>query len=373
MKRILVSRQSVLIALGMFIVLALWLLSGQLGKVPADTTPATAPAEHRHAIPKVRVRTLQAGEIEQYVTVSGRTKPARAVTLRAEVEGRVFEVGVERGERVAEEEVIVRLDPRDRKARLAEARASLRQRALQYRAAQQLSKQGHQSETQLAEAWTQLEAARAALRRIEIELANTTVHAPFDGVLDQRPVDIGDYVSAGDAVARVLELDPMRIVGDIAQHELHFLKLGLRGNAELVTGQRVAGPVRYIASESDEATRTFRIELEVPNPDGDLAAGITSEIRIPVDRLRAHHLSPAWLSLNSADETGIKVVNAQDIVEFHPVQIVRSSADGLWAAGLPEVIRVVSVGQGFVRPGERVHAVPEDLPVASESNAGWSE
>jgi len=108
------------------------------------------------------------------------------------------------------------------------------------------------------------------------------------------------------------------------------------------------------------ATRTFRIELEVPNPDGKLVSGITAELELPTSTLQAHRISPALLSLDKANRIGLKTVTADSHVKFMPVSIARSSADGLWVSGLPATLDVITIGQGFVRDGDEVIAVPQD-------------
>ncbi len=355
MKNYLIGQQSKLIALGLVLVLTIWLLSGQWDSTAATEQTGSTSAQ-RESMTHVRVRDFQASEIAQEIVVSGRTEPARAVTLRAEIDARVVAIDAKRGAMVKKGEVIVGLDKRDRQERLKEAQALVRQRELEYRGAQRLSKQNFQSETQVAEAQANMDAARAALKRIQIDIANTTIKAPFDGVLDQRPVEIGDYVSAGDAVARILEQNPLLVVGNVSQQVVHQVRVGDSASADLVTGQQVEGQIRYVSSESDKATRTFRVELEVANPKGELMAGITSQLHIPTQTIIAHHLSPALLSLNQADELGVKSIDEHDTVVFHPVQIIRAGAKGLWVSGLPEQLRIITVGQGFVRAGEQVRA-----------------
>jgi len=354
--RYLAARQSVLIALVLALLLAGWMASGLIAastEKPPAASQLPAPRDDRV---RVRVRTSTAEAIDREIVLSGRTEPARSVTLRAEIDGRVVEVAAARGAAVRAGDAIVRLDPRDREAQLREARARLRQRELEHEAARKLSADNFQSRTQLAQASAQLEAARARLRAIELDLANTVVRAPFDGVLEERAVELGDYVPEGAEVARVIERHPLLVTGYVSQQEIHLVRPGMRGRARLVSGQEVEGTVRYVASESAPATRTFRIELEVPNPRGELVLGVTSEIRIAVERHRAHHLSPALLALDEADTIGVKTVNEDDTVEFHPVNVVRSAADGVWVTGLPETVRVITVGQGFVHPGDRVMA-----------------
>ncbi len=358
MKNLFRDHQSLLYALFIFLLLFGWLVSGYLQ--PDEQTlsqPAVAPS--RSLTQKVRVRVPETKRVSQEIVLNGRMEPARAVTLRAEVEGRVVKLGVLPGTYMRKGDLIAQLDMRDRQAQLAQARTLLEQRELEYAGAEKLKKQKLQSETQLAQVASQLAAARAQVARIELEIDNTRVAAPFDGILDRLPVEVGAYLQGGDEVARLLEQDPIVFVGYVSQLERHRLVLGDKGIAYLVTGLVAEGEVTYIAVEPDPITRTYKVEMQIPNPDGSLVSGITAELRIPVRFVSAIRLSPALLSLNNGDELGIKVVNQQDRVEFLPVQVIRSTADGLWIAGLPENIRIITVGQGFVRVGEKVIAVDE--------------
>lgn len=359
-----------LIAVVLIVALAVWLFSGQFGADDSRASSTAVVEELRDLLVTVRVRSTEPHRISREIVFSGRTEPARSVTLRAETEGRVVALETERGAEVKKGDVVARLDMRDRRARLEEARALALQRELEFEGAKQLRSQKFQSEIHLAGAQTNLAAARALVERIQTEIDNTELYAPFDGILVERPVEIGAYVSVGDKVARISEQNPMLLTGAVTQQDVRRLVLGDRGTAKLVTGQRVEGEVRYIASEADVATRTFRVEMAVPNPYGALVSGVSAQIHIPVGGVTANHVSPALLSLNEADQLGIMGVNSQNVAKFHPISIVRATADGLWIAGIPNDVRIITVGQGFVRDGERVNPVPEAEVAATGSTYG---
>ncbi len=114
-----------------------------------------------------------------------------------------------------------------------------------------------------------------------------------------------------------------------------------------------------MASQADEQTRTFEVELDLANPDGRLAAGVSAEIRIDVERVPAHRVSPSVLVLSDTGELGVKTVGRDDLVAFMPVEIARAEGGDVWLTGLPSEVRVISVGQGFVRDGTEVQPVPE--------------
>jgi len=346
--------KSVWLAAGVAAAVTGWMLSG-LGREapPADAaaTPDRTPAAARVAVKPSRART-----ITREVVVSARTEPNRIVELRAETAGRVVALGAERGAAVAAGERIVGLDLRDREARLEEARALIAHAELQFEAARALQQKQFVSEAQLAELASRVASARASLEEIELEVANTTVTAPFDAVLQERMVEIGHYVSSGDALAQLVDIDPLIVVGEVSEREIHELAVGRPGTAHLVSGEAVRGTVRYLAPVADESTRTFRVELAIPNPKGTLRAGITAEMRLEADEIRAHVISPGLLTLADDGAVGVKAVNERDEVVFHAVDIVSSSDAGITITGLPEDVMLITVGQGYVRPGDVVQA-----------------
>lgn len=356
---------AVVIAIG----LGLWILSGQFGGTtpdqpvtaagtPGGETPPTDPL----AVPAqtVRARIFDAEEVLRDVVVRGRTEPMRAVEVRAETAGTVIELPMEKGETVAEGDVLCRLDVAARDANLAEAKALREQRWLQFDASRRLAAKGHRSETQAAADKAAYDAAVAQVKQMEVELAYTRITAPFEGVLDARPVELGDFLGVGQTCATVVDLDPVLIVGQISERDVGKISTGTAGRARLITGETIEGVVRFIARTADAATRTFRVEMEVPNRDRALRAGVTAEIIVPASQQMAHRMSPAHLVLNDAGAIGVRMVDAESRVDFVEVDIIEDGNDGVWVTGLPDKAAVITVGQEFVREGMRVNVTFEE-------------
>lgn len=347
-------KRSYLIAAGIVVLVTLWMLLGPAEKegavmpVVAETTPTRT---------QVQAKVFQASEMLREMSVYGQSEPKRRVTVRAEIAGRVSEVDVPRGNAVQKGDLLLRLSDDDRPQRLEQARAALKQRELEYEGAKSLKKKGLQAERQLAEALALLRAARAELKRAELNLQHTRVEAPFSGVLQARHVEVGDYLSVGDPVAEVIELDPLIISGDVSEREIGELHVGMAARAKLSNGSVLEGTISYIAPSAEASTRTYRIEMEAANPAPHQPGGMSASILIPRDAVFAHKVSPALLSLDDAGVLGIKGVDDEGIVRFYPVEILKSERDGLWLAGLPESLSLITVGQGFVRAGDRVDVV----------------
>jgi multidrug efflux system membrane fusion protein len=355
-------------------VVAAWLITGSLQTAGSDAPEATAGAAEQPAesqpVKAVRVAEFVARTRENVVRATGHTAASRRVTLKAELDGSVDEVLAERGATVAAGEVIARIDPEDLKARLAEAEALLRQRQVEYDAARKLNQRGYKGDIALAEAAAQLDAARAAAKRAQIEVGKTALAAPFEGVLEDRPVELGSYVKVGDPVATIVDLDPLRVVGFITEREIPGIRAGAAGEAVLPGGRTVPGKVAFVSAVADETTRTFRVELELPNPDGSLAEGLTSEMRLPVGEARAHSIGLSLLSLADDGRVGVKAVEEDGTVRFLPVAVLGNAEPGtVWVTGLPDRVRLITVGHEFVKDGEAVKAVPAG-PVADAGAAG---
>ena len=187
------------VSAGIVVLVTLWIASGSLGNSEEGdaASDATVAAPSKNG---VRVRTQSAEEVMRTIVVNGKTAPARIAQLSAETDGRIEFIGAERGASLERGKLIVRMDQRDRAARLAQAEATVKQREVEYEARERLKSESYVSEAQLQEALALLESARAELTRAQLDLEYMSVHAPFAGALQARVVEIGDFVKRGDPI-----------------------------------------------------------------------------------------------------------------------------------------------------------------------------
>lgn len=338
-----------------------WVVSGRLGdgdqpkigrKPPADLSAA-------EAVATVRVREQHAELRAAQVILRGRTEATRKVDVKAETHGRIVELAVNKGERVEKGDPLARLAAEERPARLAEAKALREQRRIEYEASRRLSQKGYRAETQLAAAKAALEAASAELARAEVEVRNTGIQAPFDGVVVDRMAEMGDFIDKGDPIARILDLDPVLAVAQISERDVGRVAVGGPARVALIDGAEIDGTIRFIAAEADPTTRTFRIEVELANPTSAIADGVTAELHLRLGTVSAHRVSPAILTLTDAGVVGVKTLGPGNQVRFHPVRIIGDGPDGVWLSGLPERVTLITVGQEFVADGQSVRPIDE--------------
>lgn len=381
-----------------FLILAAWIISGQMNNLGfgkpqqhaanattqtaaattggATTTPPPPPPQQQGAppppaqpnanapqIPTVRVRTITAEQRATDLVIRGRTEAVRKVEVKAEVAGAVASVRVQKGQLVKRGDILCELNVEARAAQLKMAQATARQRQIEYEGSKALQAKGFRSETAVAQALAAYEGAKAEVERMEKQFENTKIRAPFDGVVDNRMVEVGDYMVPGTTCALVVDLHPMLVIGQVSENEVSRIKIGDRGWAKLVTGERAEGTLRFVAQSADPATRTFRVELEVPNDASTIRDGVTAEIHVTTRTVLAHRISPAILGLDDRGVVGVRIVEAGNRVRFVPVTIVSDSAEGMWVTGLPPTVTVITVGQNYVVNGQVVNPVPEDKTV----------
>ena len=367
-------RGTYITALVITVVVGVWLLSGLLTATDAvEVHPSLAEANLLVAesadkgVPTaVRARVIHAQSHPERLTVRGRTENKRTVEVRAETRGRVTARPVERGHRVDAGDLLCRIAEEDRKARIRQGREAVNQARLEYAGSLKLKDRGFQSATAIAQARARLATAYAQHEAAELDLERTYIRAPFAGVIEDVLVEVGDYAQSGTACARIVDLDPMLLVGQLTERDVHRVAVGAPTTGALATGATVDGAISFVGQQADPETRTYRVEVTVPNPDYALRSGVTTEIDIRVGELLAHKITPAVLALDDEGNLGVRIVDPDERVRFRHIEVVADEADGIWVTGLPRQTTLITVGQELVVAGERVDVQLQAPPQGGE-------
>jgi multidrug efflux system membrane fusion protein len=288
------------------------------------------------------------------VTIRGRTEGPRSVQVRAETAGTVASTPTREGAFVRRGQVLCRLAVDARQASLDQARATLRSKELQYKAAQELKARGFRSETQVLASKAELDQATAQVEQARVLLEQVNIRAPFSGVFDNRDAEIGAYLAPGQPCGTVVELDPILVVGDVSESEAGAIHVGAHATARLSNGQTISGVVRFIARQADPQTRTYRVEVAARNPGGVIRSGLSAELQVEAGQVAAHLVPVTALVLDANGRQGVCFVQAGERVGFAPVQVIEETPNGVWIAGLTGQTRVITVGQSYVSEGEKV-------------------
>jgi multidrug efflux system membrane fusion protein len=372
---------------------------------PADAQSAeTSPADMAEEDGRIHVtaRWSEAQQAENAVLLRGRTEALRGVDVASETSGRIVSEPLRAGAFVEEGTVLCEIAPGTRmialaeaeaaldtararlpeaEAQLAGARAQLAAAEIDANAASRLSESGFGSETRaasatavresalatiqsaqagVAQAQSGIQSAEAAVTRAQEDIERLTITAPFSGYLESDTAELGALMQPGALCATIIQLDPIKLVGFVPEAQVDRVTLGATAGARLASGRDVMGEVTFLSRSADEQTRTFRVEITVPNPDTTIRDGQTADILIQTEGTSAHLLPTSAMTLNDEGQLGVRIVE-DGVVRFVPVRMLRDTANGVWLSGLPEVADVITVGQEFVTDGVAVQVTYEEL------------
>jgi multidrug efflux system membrane fusion protein len=369
---------------------------------PDAPQPSSVPGDAR--LVKVVVQKVTAQRIDDAVVLRGQTAAARQVDVRAETSAIVISEPLRKGARIAQGQIMCRLDEGTRRAaleqaraqlaeaqsrvpeaqaRVQEAQARLEEAKINQNASSRLNADGFASTTRLASsdaavataqagvssaqsglsaAGSGIEAATAAVAGAQAELERLVIKAPFSGLLESDTAELGAFLQPGALCGTIIQLNPVKLVGFVPETEVNRIAVGAMAGARLAAGGgEVRGRVTFISRSADPQTRTFLTEIEVPNPDLAIRDGQTAEILIASEGADAHLVPQSALTLNDEGTLGLRLVAEGNIVEFREVQLVRDTARGVWVTGLPQVANVIVVGQEYVIEGVEVAPTPLEV------------
>lgn len=355
--------QSVKIAIGIACLAVLWLLSGLFfnsgERHSAATEASVIPATSDNT--KVAVRESIAAPVERERIVHGRTEALRAVSMRARTDGVVEHIHIPKGSAVKKGDLLISLTMDDRKEKLGQAKATVSRAELEYEAASKLAAKQFSSRVNTASKKAALAEAEAALAAIRMDIDHTQIRAPFDGVFNDHFLEIGDTVRVGDDIVEVLALDPIKVTVNLSEQVMAKVNRDQPVTVSLLSGERLTGTTHYLSSAADPATRTYRMEVYVDNPDMALIDGLTVSVHVPTTTRESHTIPLSALTLNDAGALGVKIVDNTSRARFVPVAVVSSTSDQAWVTGLDTNVTLITVGQEFVSDGLEVSPVPDDI------------
>lgn len=360
---------------------------------PAEVAETSAYETIGNNIVRVVAIASTAQNIDSAVILRGRTEAAREVNVAAETSGLVISEPIDNGTYVDQGDLLCELDPGTRSASLAEAQARLaeargripeaqaaiaeaqarlREANINVENARRLNERGVSSETQLLNAEAAAEAAEAGLQRsqsgvasaqagieaaqagvavAEAEIDRLTITAPFSGLLETDTAELGTLMQPGAACGTIVQLDPIKLVGFVPEIDVAKVAVNAPAGGRIAAGDEVSGVVTFLARSADETTRTFRVEVEVPNADLAIRAGQTVEIVVASDGRQAHLIPQSSLTLNDDGALGVRTIAADSTAKFMAVTLLSDTVDGVWVADLPDTVNIITVGQEFVIDG----------------------
>ena len=186
-----------------------------------------------------------------------------------------------------------------------------------------------------------------------VEVNRTQVKAPFSGFIEQI-VKPGNFLERGQVCATIIQLNPISFIAGVPEYDINKVQVGQKVSLELVTGQKINGKLTFVSKSASPDTRTFIVESQIENPQGLVKDGLTANMTIEIDKVKAHKISPSILLLNDGGKLGIRIVINSKIAKFIEITILEDSEEGLWVTDIPEEVEIIIQGQGFVEDGQEV-------------------
>ncbi len=346
-----------LLALVVFVAAVLWVLTGHFAAVGSETPePGATEAEAVVETPKRTVAVVRA-EVTDYarlIRISGVTEADKLAVLAARSNGVVQELTAEAGDTVERGAVVMLLEGEDVRAAVKTAQDQLAQAAEQLAVGETLSAKGSLPETQLTARRAAKSAAEGALSQAQAAADRLSLVAPFAGTVDAVNVEEGEWVQQGTPIATLIALDPIIVKAEVAERDVAHVAVGAKALVRLVSGVELEGTVKHLARKASDKTRTFALEVDLPNPDGAIPSGMTAELRLTAATQPALTVPRSVLTLNEAGQVGLRVVIEGDIAAFLPVDLIDDTEAGFVVTGVPQRARVIVAGQDLVRDGDAV-------------------
>lgn len=354
-------------AIVVLLVAAAWVVTGSFSAVGSEerkddkaAAPAPAPAADApaaDAAPTQRTVAAVAPSFIDYarvIRISGSTEADKQAILAARSSGIVQELGAKQGDDTAANALILRLEGPDVEAGVATAQAALEQANEKLKVGQTLFDKGSLSETELTARRAAKSAADAGLSQAVAAQDRLLLKAPFAGTVDSVDVELGEWVQAGTPIATILALDPIVVKADVSERDVAFVVTGSKAKVKLVDGLELEGTIRHVARQADAKTRTFTVEVTLPNADHKIPSGMTAEVQLFATAQPAVLVPRSIITLNGDGIIGLRVVGADNKAAFAPVQVIDDSENGLVITGVPKNVRVIVAGQDLVSDGDTV-------------------
>lgn len=316
--------------------------------------PGSKGSEHTPSEFKVYAHASTATSETITLRTSGVSKASKKINLLSETSGQIYRIHHKKGHTININETLATIQLEDRSQSLKQIKAAYELAKHNLNITKQLAKDNFRSDISLKTAQVEYETAATNLAKIEKEIKNTVISAPFKGVLGDVLLEEGSVVAPGAPVATLLNLDPILIQLYISEKDYGRITLNHPAQMHFSNDEKLSGKITFISSIADPKTHMFLVEASIDNPEFKIPEGATTQVDIPTIEQKVHKINPSVLSIDQNGNMAVKVINAESKVESYPVTLAQSVGDVIWVTGLPDETIVIDYGSNFVNAGEKV-------------------
>ena len=405
-------KSSIIISTLIFLAVIGWIASGQITKVNAQSENETNTPENSnkdiknddYSSNKAEIKTFTFTQIDQSIELQGQTIYNKKIDVKSETTGNIVKINFNRGNNVNKDSELIqismenriellnsrkkdlerlnkelKLNEKNKNNLLSQNKELIKLYEIEYASAKQLIDKGLSSksklslasfnlanakadqkdieikfESQLSNIESQIANVKSDLKNIELDIENTNITAPFDGIISEKIVEISEFITPGNILFTIIDLNPIKVQGYLSEYDVNKVQIGTKTIIENSNGVKKNGKITFISPSAETSTRTFEITIEADNSDLSFKSGITTKITIEGSELKAHKIPPAILTLLDDGTVGVKAVDKDNKVIFFPTLTVKDTVDGMWVTGLPDTVNLIITGQEYVSIGDNI-------------------
>ena len=411
-------KSSIIIAVFIFLAVIGWIGSGQIINVKAQDESSKSTEQTKseekiilnnqntddNKLNKVEVRNFTFNQIDQSIVLQGQTTHNKKINVKSQTTGNIIEINFIRGDKVSKDDDLIKismenrlellnsskkdlerlkkeldLNEKNKKNLLSQNKELIKLYEIEYASAKQLIDKGLSSksklslasfnlanakadqedikikyESQLSNIESQIASVKSQLKNIELDIGNTFISAPFDGIISDKMIEVSEFITPGNILFTIIDLNPIKIQGYLSEFDVNKVQVGTKAIIENSNGTKKTGKISFISPSAETSTRTFEITIQANNSDLSFKSGITTKITIAGSELKAHKIPPSILTLLDDGTVGVKALDNDNIVIFYPTTTVKDTIDGMWVSGLPDNVALIITGQEYVNIGDKI-------------------
>jgi membrane fusion protein (multidrug efflux system) len=297
--------------------------------------------------------------IMEKIILPGVAKPWISLELVSEIRGKIVTKKISEGIRVKQEDILAVIDKRDYQNNYDSAQASYETAITTKNRFKALSKKQFITQSQLDDAGARVKTTKAAMDTAQLNLERCTIRSPMEGVVDRVYIENGNFLSAGDPVATILQIDRLKIQVGIPESDVDAVRRLKHFNMTIdaLGGKTYTGDYHYLFKTADPMARLYNLEIKVDNSNHQILPDMFARVNI-IKNLDHKGLAVPMYSLVTVNKEIGVFVEKQGVVQFRPV--TTGFQDG-WktqiSLGLTQGEKVVVVGHNLIEDGQRVNVI----------------
>jgi len=333
-------------------------------------------------MPSTPVKFTEAREyqLQGRLQLPGTVESSMTSRVASEIAGLVVEYPRRDGDRVAEGDLLARLNSRSldldlqsAEAQIRETQARMRQAESTLQRVKQLYERQVASRQQVDDAQFEFDAwlgkadnLKAEIERIRYDMSRTTITAPFNGIVVGRHTEVGQWVKVGDPVVELLSLDEVEVTINVPEQYYSDIRPGTPARIEFsaLPGQEIRGPISAILPKADPQARTFAVKVRIANRGYKIGVGMLAQTSLPVGRSYRAVIVPKDAVVSRGTQRFVVSVNPEGLAEYLPVETGEGIGAWIEVKGpLKSGQRVITRGNERLQPGQPVRGEMLEYPL----------